>query len=685
MPAVLAGNAALAGFHGLRQGATVYVRVRPEAESDLVVSFEPVKGWESCAEYFYVQEPDGNILSRRKIAAGRKAGKEIIALDAGSGDYRIMFSGWTYHSYSIATQPRLPMVAGTAPVHRSFSGAPETLFFRVPGGTSEFTFCVKNHNRTPMVVSLVSPAPEENCRIDATSSLKGVKDRSNLRNERSYFHNWEYDRKTFRAPSPGIWKVRLHGTSKAGIWLEGIPNYFASRSSDLFIPKVAPGQCLIAADARSITGPVGSLGASFPDPRVTVLMDERIRSLKLESVCKYVNQEYRERNNDDSDPGNLNPRGFNWSAEDRRLKAVRDWGAETLLIAQPAQWLGGRRGIFEKGDIALKEYGEFIVHLLEHYNADLNEPIRYLSIIDEPDFHYEVEEYARAIKVISGRIKSHPDPRVRSTRIMAPQSSMFLNNPRGTARSGVRFAEYLYKECDALVDGIAWDQWRHRNMLDTWRYGKAIQRAAEIQERFDSDGNREEAICIFQTNLYGGGAVSLQDTRTFYASLWWASVVANCMKTGRMSSLNWFPTFDDPHHMKGLCYAPEEGGGFKPVGYVMKMLNGALLDNAVESSSTHPEIDELVTLSADGRSLSILAVNKMRRTIKLSLRVKLPRLLCNRECTHTLKTMRKGDKELMVRQEENMSTTGIFLFESELAGRSIQVLELCPVESSGSS
>ena len=201
-------------------------------------------------------------------------------------------------------------------------------------------------------------------------------------------------------------------------------------------------------------------------------------------------------------------------------------------------------------------------------------------------------------------------------------------------------------------------------------------RAAAIQAKYDSDGQTKEPITIYQTNFYGGGSISFQDTRTFYASLWWASVVANAMKTGRMSSLNWFTTFDDPHHRKGLCYAKEKGGEIKPVGYAMKMLIETLLDNAVSSSSTHPEVDEIVTVSANRRRVNLLVVNKFPRKTALSADVQLPQALRGKPCRLTISRMKDGNKALQPLDEQNIKPGNTLHIERELEGEAVYVFDV---------
>ena len=660
---------------GLRN-ATAYVRVPAGVAPTLAVRFELVWAWQRCFEHVYVQAPDGSLIARRRIEAGVGTGQERVPLDRGPGAYRFSTSGQTYRAFSLATDPDLPFVVQAAPIHTAFHvQSPTTLYFRVPAGTPAFTFCLKNQGRKPIHVTVTPPGDGDPVRIEGAEQFRGLKSRATMRRERDYFHNWEYDSHTVKAPAAGVWSVQLPGGAKASVWLEGVPNLFAVSPDSLFAPVLAPGKATVAVNAGEIRGPVGLLGGSFPGSNVTKLAVERVRFLGLQSMCRYIGHSLRERENDDDDPRHINWAGFNWGAEDIRSDHIARWGAEQMVIIHPARWLGGR-GLLRGTDEALEEYAEFVEALLTHYNVRRNTPIRYLSLLDEPNSTYTAGQVERLLRVVGRRVQAHADERVRATRIMAPQSSMFLRSPTHAGGSGVAMAEHLYRTCDAFAGGIAWDDWTNRNLFDTWLYGEAVRRAVEIQRQHDSDGAPEEPMAIFQTNFFGGGSIALQDTTTFYASLWWASVAAHAMKTGRMTALNWWMTFDDHHHMKGLCYLEEKGGAVKPVGYTMKMLIETLLDDAAASSSDHVELDELATVSRDRRRVNVLVVNKLARRMALSSSIRLPREMHGAACRLRVLRMGDGDRSLQTMDERALEAGEVVVLERELDGESIYVFDI---------
>ena len=663
---------------GLRN-ATAWVRVPEGVAPELTIDYRPIWASAHCSDDVYVQAPDGAMILQHRLEPGDDTGSLTCRLDRGPGDYRVSFQAQTYRVFGLSTEPELPIAMECYPVHMALSAfIPDELFFEVPEGTEAFDLCIKHHGPTPIEVVVTPPAGAPS-RIAVREQFAGLQSRQTMRRETDYFHNWEYEQQRFEAPPAGVWTLQIPSEGKVSVWMEGIPSVLAAAPEDLFVPEWAPGEARVEVDAATVNGPMGLLGGSFPPPPLMEVADEIIPFLGLQSLCKYQGQGLREPANDDDDPDHINPDGFNWGSEDPRYDAAARWGAELLVIASPADWVGGRNvPLGTERDLA--EYAEFVEALLVHYNVERDTPIKFLSLLDEPNSSHDVASVERLLRAVGERIAEHPDPRVRATRIMVPQSSMFLMYPNAAGREGVRMAEHLYRECDDFAGGIAWDQWTHRNLFDTARYGEAVERAAEIMRTHDSDGDAEEPICIYQTNFFGGGSISFQDTRTFYASLWWASVVANAMKPGKLSSLNWFMTFDDSHHSKGLCYGPDGDYAVKPVGYAMKMLIETLLPQVVASSSSHPEVDELATLSEDGESVCLMVVNTLPRTNTASFSVTLPEAVRERPRELTVSIMQDGDQALR-ELDRQMAGPGTRLeFTQELAGEAIYVFTVTPQE-----
>lgn len=668
-----AGCGAAAPVTGLRN-ATAYARVPQGVRVTLEVRYKPVWASSRCSDDVYVQAPDGSTLLHRRLLPGDDDGAFTCPLDRGAGDYRISFQAQTYRVFGLSSSPDVPMAIQCPPVHMALSTfVPEKLYFSVPEGTDAFDLCIKHHGPKPIEVVVTPPDGRRPLTIPLREQYAGLKSRATMRQEKGYFHNWEYEQESFEGPAAGTWTVEIPPEGRVSVWLQGIPNVLATTAADLFVPQLIEGHARVTVDATDTAGPMGMLGASFPPPAAMRPAEAVIPFIGLQSLCKYQGHKLREPANDDDDPEHINWAGLNWGAEDPRYDAAARWGADTLVIIHPADWLGGRN-VPTRPDRDLAEYAEFVEAFLIHYNVVRGTPIRFLSLLDEPNSSHDVAAVERLLRAVGERIARHPDERVRATRIMVPQSSMYLAYPNTADREGVRMAERLYSTCDEFAGGIAWDQWTHRNLFDTSRYREAVERSAQIIRERDSDGQTDEPICIYQTNFFGGGSISFQDTRTFYASLWWASVVANAMKPGKLTSLNWYMTFDDEHHMKGLCYGPDGDFAIKPVGYAMKMLIETMLDDVVVSSSSHPEVDELATISADGAGLCLMLVNKLPRENTASVDITPPEGLRGRECAVRVSVMESGDEELRLLHERQVTLGERLQLEQKLRGEAIYVV-----------
>ncbi len=677
--ALVAASAARAALHGVREGGVVCIRI-PDGDAGgtrLTVAYAPVRGWESCGDGVTIQTPDGAVLTRLEIPAGDGTGERTVALDRGAGDYRVAFAGRTFRAFTVSTAPARPIAIETAPVYPAFSTDLTGQYrFRVPPGAARFTFCVKNHTPEPLRFRLTPPT-EGAAAIegDVTPMPRDILSREARRPSWKGIRFWEHDRRVIEAPPSGIWTVSLVPPVKVGLWLEGIPSVFAETSDDLFEPRLAEGRAVVEADAGRVTGPVGRLGASFPGPDLTPLALERIRAMGLRSLCRYVHQDAREPRNDNADPHRANSDGFDWRADDARSDALVRAGLESLVIVEPAAWLGGRQ-LPERGAEAFAEYAEFVLALLERCNVARATPIAALSLLDEPNHRYSADALLPLLRTVAARLREHPDARVRATRLVAPQSSGFLEHPAGRDRAGVALAARLREAMGAELGGLAWNQWDYQSLLDTWRYGDAIRHAVALGTVDGPDGDRAGGVFIFQTNVHGGGAVSLHDTDTFRGALWWTAVVAQAMKTGRIAYLNWFPTFDDPHHRKGLCQALERGGALKPAAHAMRLLTSTLLTSAVASSGSHPEVDELVTVAADGRHINLLTVNKCRRRTTLHATIALPPSAGAACANIRFAVMRDGDTAPQPVAAWRTNVAGRLSLDRVLDGESIGVFDI---------
>jgi hypothetical protein len=268
----------------------------------------------------------------------------------------------------------------------------------------------------------------------------------------------------------------------------------------------------------------------------------------------------------------------------------------------------------------MDELGEFLEAYLIHHNVENGIGLKYFTPLDEPNnTGYDLASYEGVVTALSSRIESSPHPEIQAVELLVPASSQFSEPANGTTVTGLEWAEYLYAYHDEKVDGIDFHLWWCRNLLSLHRFRSEVLLACKVMEDFDTDGDKAEMIVLDQTNMMPGADSSPFDANSFHASLWWAGVVCSALGTGRVSALNWFPTVDDEHHMKGLMYGPSENYALKPVGHAMRFVIDHRLSEVLEARADHPEVDALATFEPATGQLSLLVVNKGRRRIRASI------------------------------------------------------------------
>ena len=143
--------------------------------------------------------------------------------------------------------------------------------------------------------------------------------------------------------------------------------------------------------------------------------------------------------------------------------------------------------------------------------------------------------------------------------------------------------------------------------------------ASGLLEKYSEKLDESTALIIGQTNISSGLSLSPYEQETFFAALWWTSVVIQSSLPGKLDQIMWFKAADDPVYKKGLIQISENGYVHKPVSQSMSFINNHLYPFVMNISNEHPDIDVLVTLSEDKTMASILGVNKSKRDIRVDI------------------------------------------------------------------
>lgn len=364
----------------------------------------------------------------------------------------------------------------------------------------------------------------------------------------------------------------------------------------------------------------------------------------LKSLNYYVDHQWREPFNgkyptggDNRDPAVIDQSGFNW--EDPRIEFFhKNLGTGiSALFSSEKSWLGVPLTPDKQ-----KEFAEFVLAYISHFNTDLFPVIRWLSPWDEPNLKsFTYDEYSALLKEVATRLKAPDNPRtVRNTNILAISSSGFKSINSGKDRIGINWAEKLYAEYDALVDGIAFDLWDRRDLIESGEFRDAVLLAEDIMKKNDTDGNTAEQIVINQTSMSSGRGSSAYDVNTHFGALWLTGAVCNAFASGRLNAFHYFTAIDDERHMKGLIYsdklppalpyqAVKKPYEVKPIGHAMAMITRTVLDEVVVLDSDSPEVDALLTVSNDRLSAGLIVVNKSPRVNSLKITADLPQNMRN--------------------------------------------------------
>ncbi len=607
----------------IRDGA---LWVRGGTGDSVRVVWQDYYGGDRSVNYIYFQGPDGSVLDRIFLDYNDPGGEVIYDLNEGFGDYRIEFPGYFYRIAQVTAQGAAQLVFEPACGHRAYHPNGVPLYFNVPSGLLSFTLCGK-YNIGTTGIRLYRPDGEY------YDTLMLVDDPATL-----YF-----DRMEVNDPEAGTWRIEFEGDGKVGFWLDGAPNYFAPAAESLFEPEPSPGTAVFEGEGE--TGEMGLIGASLVNLGYPDEIFENIEYMGLETFNYYNNIYWREPYNPSFPFGgdNDDPHLFDWSWyvwDDARISWYReDLGAQiSSLFDAKESWLGPPLESWQQ-----EEFAEFALAYLIHANADQQYGMKWFSPWDEPNLSvFTYEEYEALLLEMAGRIKDPANPpEVINTPLMAVSSSGWENCNTGPERIGRLWAENLYFNYDHLVDGIAFDHWEFRDLIESWRFGNSVNIAADIIRANDTDGDADEEIVINQTSMSSGSGSSAYDVNSHFSALWLTGAICSAFSKAELDAFHYFTTVDDNRHMKGLMYSenpPEplpyrpqaQPYQLKPMGHAMAMINEAVLDEILITESDSVEVNALLTTDETNTSAALIAVNKFPRINLLILDAVLPAEMKNK-------------------------------------------------------
>lgn len=575
-------------------GATVWPDIRDgvihiEIPADPLLPISISVNWQdawiskSQTDHIFLQKPNGSLQEKIILNDHNTPGKKQLNLVT-AGIYRLEITGASFRNVTVTIPEGVHSMFEPVKVHKSISlPAREKLYFHVPKA-KEFTFGCKTYGQ----ISRFTLSPNKGDDVFAV-------------NCRKHKNHSEFDQKEFPpSKKETIWELRWRGKGKVSFWVDSIPNLFAQAPEDLFELQYAAAESHVQV-TNTILGRIPAIGAALPFTAPPQNAYALIKGWKLSAANHYIFTDYFEdqqsRNND-----------------------FLSLYEEQFSIPDNNAIFGisGRKTVFDSTERAQQAV---LGYLKQHKNLPGHRT--YYSIGDEPNLNYpSYKSYAKLFGSIATAIKNNPDETIRKTRLAVPQSSRFQYGPTRSGaedRVGIDWAEKLIKEYGEYIDAISWHEWLVRDLLDTPRYRESVERANTLIHKYQDRFKNKPALIIGQTNISSGSSLSPYENDTFFAALWWTSVVIQSSLPGTLNQLIWFKAADDGIYNKGLVTV--HGNSFieKPVGRAMTFINSNIGSWVMKITGNHPELDVLATLSADKTELRLLGVNKMARKHVLQL------------------------------------------------------------------
>lgn len=541
---------------------------------------------DSQTDHIYLQNPDGTLKEKIILAKDNTPGNIDVRLDR-IGVYKLELAGACYRSLTVSLPDKIKSMFAPVKVHKSISlPKSKSLFFHVPENHS-FSFNAKNYGGVKEFWLSLENA-EESYQLECNKYLRY-----------SQFDSRDFD----ISGNSRFWKVEWQGQGKISFWLDGVPNLFVKQPDDYFALDYSPRDTEVTITEK-IEGHTPSIGVAFPFEYLPEHSYQIMKNWGVAASNHYVFLDYLQRKGDQGvDFKQLYEQKFNINQNNAIFG------------------LSNRKYVYR----ATEENKNSIFDFLKKSSSQNS--TTYYSIGDEPNLNYpSFESYSRTFGDIASSIKNHVDPAVRQSLIAIPQSSRFLNGPTiegSEKRRGFDWAQKLIEQYGRYIDAISWHEWLVRDLIDTGRYHEAVSQADGLIEKYKSNFTKRPALIIGQTNISSGSTISPYENETYFASLWWVSVVINSSKAGKLDQLIWFKAVDDGVYQKGILSRKGSSIVEKPVSEAMSFINSHLGKWVLNVDYKTPELDLLGTLSDHKQQMHLLGVNKSKHPHKLT--VQLPR------------------------------------------------------------
>lgn len=591
-------------WSGMRDGA-LYMRMATNQQAQ--ASYKNIWAYEGSQDRLYFQAPDGELLSKIILLpidnASLPTRTDTLTASRGSGDYRLDVTGYSHRETTVVPPAvATPSVFEPAKVHMSLNLPVNnvSLYFNVPGNVTSFTFNARfETSGGSNNYILVAPSGKRYYFTPDSTLPYATKYHSNLLFRDANFES-------------GTWEVIFVTSGKAAFWLDCIPNLFAYRPENLFVPEFLPASTTITL-SDTVAGTTPLLGVAVESIVFSSIYENALQALNPDMIHYYQTPS---RAASAVPPQRADVTGFN--AQEEYIIFSPPTGTTILPVAD---FLAGlqriRNGITNAGhtqDTFISAYDE------PNLRFTLDD---FIGLNSNPTNHYGplIDAYRNA------------DPSLRLP-LMAPESSFFMDGPflsnnasqKGTDWLAAYVSNNLVPTNTYHPPMIAWHEWMHRDLIRTDYYTDVINHAAG---RFSNINGQTPLLSIPQTNVSSGSSTSAYDQDTFFTSLWMSSMFAHAANTGKLHALGWFMFTDQSQlHLKGLLSISDNENDLvnmkaspKPVYYTYKMILDNKLDTVLTNNSTHGDLAVTSMTNATKDRIVLLITNISPRTITTNLQV----------------------------------------------------------------
>jgi len=343
------------------------------------------------------------------------------------------------------------------------------------------------------------------------------------------------------------------GSAKLGLWINqsdysyptGLCTFITTNPEYYFTPSFKERNIEVKVNGE--TSRVAYTGAAGYPYLYTDIVSNSTSELSLKTFNKYVSWRWREREangnprNDDNDPFHINWDGFNFDSFDERFSFFKKLGIQPILNLEWSNdcFLSKHPSMWNEDDI--QEYAEFCLATVIHCVApDLEEPpinrspysIIGIQILGEPNILLEekldidsaLEKYIDILRVVSERIKSYPDERVRSVKIVVPG----IGSDELGEYGKVYWISNILRELGDYIDIVSWDEYYKWMLEELDNYGSDVREIVDLMARYRYD----KEVAMSEFNLRGGIPTSQYFFGSRYSELYLFGAIANSVNNG---------------------------------------------------------------------------------------------------------------------------------------------------------